>query len=349
MPWKIDGQSNDNFLRQRDVQTQRLQNVHYVQSGNPDGLPVVFLHDNLTSSRWWEAAQEQLPYRYSSFAPDLRGYGATEYKPVTSLADFADDLYDFIKTIELRPFFLVGWGMGGGIAMQYALQHPETLVAVCLVNSISPKGHRPGDRTEHLDELTRALRANNQNEVAAYLRRHYFLGGNFPVGDLGDAHGPGSGPNADDTAFNYIMAGSMQARNYDYQQQEGIFHVMRTFDIHTQVASLAMPVFIINTLNSQIIRDDERKEVSRYLASDTAVRDELTIPGCGHSPMVERPDLFMQGLAGYLGRLNFQSVVHPSVTRQAIAMAQMDQASQNQDEYGAQNKLSNAAYENNNS
>ncbi|HEX2912630.1 MAG TPA: alpha/beta hydrolase [Chloroflexia bacterium] len=324
MPWKLDGVSTDNNLFQGDVETNRLKNVHYVRGGNPDGLPVVFLHDNLASSRWWEAAQEALPYRYQSIAPDLRGFGLTEYKPVNSMQDFVDDIHDFLGLYKLPPFVLVGWGMGGGIAMLYGLQHPEHVRAMVLVNSISPKGHRPMDRSESIDELARALSKGNRNEVAAYLRHYFFRSGNFPVGDLSENANIGSGPLSDEAAFEYILAGTLQARNYNWSEQEGIFHAMRVFDIHTQVASLPFPVFTINGGNDAFIRPEEAREVDRYLANEKYQRDGLTIPNCGHSPMVELPNEFMQALAGYLGRLNWQQVVHASTTEAARNMAGRD-------------------------
>ncbi len=346
MPWKLDGQSNDNNLFERTIATKRLNQVHYVQGGNPDGMPIVLLHDNLTSSRWWEATQEQLAYRYSSFAPDLRGYGQTEYQPVKSIVNFADDLHDFSTTLRLKPFFLVGWGMGGGIAMQYALQHPENVVALCLVNSISPKGHRPPERGEQLEELSRALRTGRESEVALYLRRFYFRSDNFPVGNIGTGANFGAGTNADEAAFNYIVAGSMQARNFNYSEQEGIFHVMRNFDIHKAVNELPMPVFIITSDSSRVIRSDEMREVRQYLANGSHIRDEVSLLRTGHAPMIERSDLFMQALSGYLGRLNFQSVVYASSSQATLKVPGISHQSGGEG-VSTFNKVSDIAYENN--
>lgn len=313
MPWKIDGYATDNGLTQRDIQTAGLKNIHFVEGGSSDGLPVVLLHDNLASSRWWEAAQESLPFRYYSLAPDLRGYGQTEYQPVTAMTDFSKDLHDFVTALRLKPFYLVGWGMGGGVAMQYAVEHPEELVGLCLVNSISPKGHRPPERSEELDDLTRALRSSNQAEVATYLRQRYFQNGNFPVGDLTPGNIKGSGANANEEAFMYIIGGSMQAKNFSFSEQTGIFQVMRNFDIHEAISRTKLPVTLLTSRADRVIRPSEAREVRQVLSDNGHVHDELFLPQCGHSPMVECPEDFNPALAGFLGRFNYQSVVYPSI------------------------------------
>ena len=243
MPWQIDGKTEDNRLVQRDIATERLKTVHYVEGGNTDGMPVVFLHDNLASSRWWEAAQEQLSYRYHSFAPDLRGYGTTEFQPASSIEDFALDLADLVKTLGLAKFFLVGWGLGGGIAMQYAVQQPDMLAGLCLVNSISPHGHQTRQSNSELDQITRAIDNNQSDEVAKYIRRNYFRSGNFPVGDLTEGGEIGTDANAQKVAFDYILAGSMQSRMTEHAAQEGIFNALRDFDVRGAVGKLPMPVF----------------------------------------------------------------------------------------------------------
>jgi len=323
MPWRIDGVATDNSLSQQDIQTPGLK-VHFVEGGDSNGLPVIFLHDNLTSSRWWEAAQEALPFRYRSLAPDLRGYGQTEYKPVTGMADFSQDLHDFATTLRLKRFYLVGWGMGGGIAMQYGIEHPENIAGICLVNSISPKGYRPSERYGELDELTRALRGGNQAEVATYLRSHFFSNGNFPVGDLTPGSIKGTGPNANEEAFMYIIGGSMQARNFNFSEMTGIFQVMRDFDIHKAVTKFKFPVNVITCMADRIIRPSEAKEVREALSNNNHPYDELFMAQCGHSPMVERPDDFNQALAGFLGRFNYQQVVYPSIGETVGRMEQRD-------------------------
>ncbi|SDC08540.1 alpha/beta hydrolase [Natrinema hispanicum] len=134
----------------RIADTDRL-TTHYLESGNTDqsgtgeeGQTVIFLHGNVSSSRFFEDVMAALPARHRAIAPDLRGYGDSETGPVdatTGLDDYGDDIHALVAELELEtPFVLVGWSNGGGVAMRYAIDHPEDVAALVLVNPLSPYG-----------------------------------------------------------------------------------------------------------------------------------------------------------------------------------------------------------------
>lgn len=127
------------------VATPRLR-THLLVSGPDDGAPVLFIHGNVSSALFWEETLAALPPRYRGLAPDLRGYGESETKPVDAtrgLRDFADDLHSLIGELGLaadRRIQIVGWSNGGGVAMQYAIDHPDLVAALVLVAPVSPYG-----------------------------------------------------------------------------------------------------------------------------------------------------------------------------------------------------------------
>ena len=102
---------------------------------------IVFLHGNVSSSLFWQEAMLAIPAEYSVWAIDLRGYGGSAPKPVDStrgLRDFTDDVVGVIGELGLGAVHLVGWSMGGGIALQYALGHPVR--SITLQSPVSPYG-----------------------------------------------------------------------------------------------------------------------------------------------------------------------------------------------------------------
>jgi pimeloyl-ACP methyl ester carboxylesterase len=128
------------------VDTVRLK-THLLSSGPETGIPVIFIHGNLVSAIFWEETMLALPADYRAFAPDLRGFGKSETKPVDAtrgIRDFSDDLHDLVEKLGLisegRKVHLVGWSMGGGIIMQYALDHPHYIASLTLVCPMSPYG-----------------------------------------------------------------------------------------------------------------------------------------------------------------------------------------------------------------
>ena len=128
------------------VDTPRLRTA-LLASGPDDGAPVVFVHGNVSSSRFWEETLAALPPAYRGLAPDLRGFGDSATLPVDAtrgLRDFADDLHCLMATLGLtaggRRVHLLGWSAGGGVVMQYTIDHPAEVASVTLVAPMSPYG-----------------------------------------------------------------------------------------------------------------------------------------------------------------------------------------------------------------
>src|SRR4051794_18865959 len=73
-------------------------------TGKPvQGIPVLFIHGNISSSRFFEDSLMALNApRYRGLAPDLRSFGDSEAKPVDAtqgLRDFSEDLYALVKQL----------------------------------------------------------------------------------------------------------------------------------------------------------------------------------------------------------------------------------------------------------
>lgn len=129
-------------VTERHVETDRL-TTNVLVSGDPDGTPLCLVHGNVSSSRFWAELMADLPDDYRAVAPDLRGYGESETKPVDAtrgVRDFSEDLRALFDELGLETVALVGWSIGGGVAMQYAVDHPETLTELVLVSTMSPYG-----------------------------------------------------------------------------------------------------------------------------------------------------------------------------------------------------------------
>jgi len=134
-----------NGIGSREVSTPRL-TTHLLESGQEAGVPVLFVHGNVASSRFFEETLAALPPYYRGLAPDLRGFGRSEPKPVDAargMRDLSDDLYHLMKALgyaEDRKVHLVGWSLGGGVVMQYAIDCPEEVASLTLSCPIPPYG-----------------------------------------------------------------------------------------------------------------------------------------------------------------------------------------------------------------
>jgi len=126
------------------ISTSRLRTALRI-GGDPDGVPVLLVHGNVSSSRFFDELMEMLPPHWYVLAPDLRGFGDSEKLPVDAsrgVADYADDLHSLVEAMGLTgtPIHLLGWSLGGGVAMQYAIDRPAQLASLTLLAPVSPYG-----------------------------------------------------------------------------------------------------------------------------------------------------------------------------------------------------------------
>ena len=126
--------------------TNRL-NIHALerQSATPaNTVRVMLVHGNVSSSAYFAPLMTTLPANWHVVAPDLRGYGASEAKAIDATrgaGDWADDLWALCTTLGWTDsVHLLGWSMGGGVVMQFALNHPEAVSSLTLACPVSPYG-----------------------------------------------------------------------------------------------------------------------------------------------------------------------------------------------------------------
>lgn len=129
----------------RIVDTDRLAVGILERVGDDPATPadrtIVLIHGNVSSSLFWQELMQDLPSDLRVIAIDLRGFGGTEHLPVDAtrgVRDFSDDVHATLTVLGIDTAHLVGWSMGGGVIMQYALDHP--VLSLTLQAPVSPYG-----------------------------------------------------------------------------------------------------------------------------------------------------------------------------------------------------------------
>jgi len=112
--------------REGEVRLSRIK-MHYVEWG--DGpRHLILLHGWTGWGHEWDRVATALQDEYHIFAPDQRGHGDSD-KPESgyTLADYTQDLHEFIAAMRLDKPPLVGHSWGGAVGLVLAAQHPEDL------------------------------------------------------------------------------------------------------------------------------------------------------------------------------------------------------------------------------
>ncbi len=117
---------------------------HFGGEGNP---PLVVLHGLLGASRNWQSVGRELAARFDVHALDLRNHGASPWSDAMDYASLAADLAAWLDAKGLRAVHLLGHSMGGKTAMRFAMDFPERLLSLTVVD-IAPRDYDWHHRTE---------------------------------------------------------------------------------------------------------------------------------------------------------------------------------------------------------
>jgi pimeloyl-ACP methyl ester carboxylesterase len=329
------------------IDTDRIVSNCWV-SGPEDGRPVLLVHGNITTGRFWQAVAERLPAAYRVVAPDLRSFGRTQAKPVDAtrgLRDWSDDLRALVEKLgwaDRGAIHAAGWSMGGGILQQYAIDHAGDLASLTLVAPISPYGFGAtrdiagtptnddfagsGGGTAAPDFVRRLKeRDAGEDEPASSPRvtmRSFFWSPKYKAPDedeliqevlltaIGDGFYPGdSTPSANWPMVAPGLKGVNNALAPGWCNTSAFATIERKLPViwirgdEDQVVSDAS-MFDFGTLGrigavpgwpgedvypSQPAVSQMRAVLDRFAAAGGSYR-EVVLEGCGHGPIVERPD-----------------------------------------------------------
>jgi pimeloyl-ACP methyl ester carboxylesterase len=102
--------------------------LRYLEWGHPDNPDLLLVHGWTSFAPSWNAVAEYFQERYHVIAPDLRGHGESD-KPQTGyrLRDFAEDICQLIKNLQLNQPAYVGHSWGGNIGTIIASDSPELI------------------------------------------------------------------------------------------------------------------------------------------------------------------------------------------------------------------------------
>jgi branched-chain amino acid transport system permease protein len=268
------------------IRTKNL-NIQYRQAGGGD-IPLVFLHGNYASSRWWLPQFERLPPILQAFAPDLRGCGTPEgiTQPLEqqdgrlNIHDLSTDLAEFISALNLENPILIGHSLGGVIATDYALRYPGSVRGLLLEDTGPPNGVHAGFLAQSLLmplEFGSKILMRNALRFAGLPRR----------GDL-----------AKDLVQDAVTATPGQYLAFA--------QAVSNWDVELELSSLDIPLLLVWGGKDRIMSPAIANQYLRLLPQATL----LMVPDAGHSPHLERPNAF----AGALRQFVDQCVSQPETT-----------------------------------
>ncbi|WP_266077583.1 alpha/beta fold hydrolase [Haladaptatus caseinilyticus] len=254
--------------------------VHYRSAGTPENPPVVLLHGGGFDSAGlsWKHTIPALADDFRVIAPDLPGYGGSDPPDASvSMEYYVSVLGRFLDAVAIDTTALIGISMGGGIALGFALDDPDRVSKLVLVDSYGLGGTVPGGPLGYaftrlgLTGLTFSLLSRSRTMTALALRS--VIEGK-----------------PDDVLVSEAFAG---LRRHDgttwdaFQKNEVGPWGLRTNYIG-RLPDLAVPTLVVHGEHDPIV------PVSWAVRAGTLIPDVKArlIPNCGHMPPREKPTEF---------------------------------------------------------
>lgn len=100
------------------------------------GETIVFIHGLSDSLVYWEFLASNLKHDYQVLRIDLRGHGQTELgNDEISIDTYADDLHSLLCELGIGKITLVGFSLGGAVALDFAVRYPKMVSSLVLMSS----------------------------------------------------------------------------------------------------------------------------------------------------------------------------------------------------------------------
>lgn len=240
-------------------------------------LPVVFLHGWGLHGGAWATVAERLGGRDCRL-PELPGYGT---EPAVTPYDAAT-LADTLAAAQPARCLVVGWSLGGMVAMDWAARYPEQVAGLVLV-STSPAFVNRGDWALGLEpEVLAGFADALATDYKATLLRFLAL----------QARG---GDQARETIAR-LRATVFARGEPDPASLAAGLELLRTVDLRGTAGRIAAPTLVVHGDYDQLCP----AAAGEWLAAAIADARLALHPHAAHAPFLSHPDWFAERLAGFL-------------------------------------------------
>lgn len=248
--------------------------LEYIEQGDKNGIPVIFLHGFPDSWRSYEQVVSYLPKSFHVFAISQRGHGNSDH-PAKGYypKDFAADVAAFMKALNLPPAVIVGHSMGGIMTQQFVVSYPKLVRGFVLEGTFVSFGDKKemADFKTVVDQLqdpldTATAREFQKSTLANPISEEY---------------------------FNLLLNESMKV---EAKVWKGVWEGLMTANFRTALYSVKKPALIVwGEKDIMAPREDQE-----YFLLAIEGSQMIEYKGAGHSLHWEDPKRFADDVARFV-------------------------------------------------
>ncbi|MFJ5717538.1 alpha/beta fold hydrolase [Neobacillus sp. NPDC093127] len=110
--------------------------IYYEETGN--GEPLILIHGVGLDHHMWEKQVKGLSKQYRVICYDMLGHGGSDHPPGPySLSHYVAQLAGLLLQLQIDTCHLVGFSMGGMVAQAFALEFPEKIKTLTILNAVA--------------------------------------------------------------------------------------------------------------------------------------------------------------------------------------------------------------------
>jgi len=228
-------------------------------------LDVVLLHGWGSTARVWDDLAGRLAPRVRVHVPDLPGYGAMPRRAPCTLEAMADNM----ARCAPRRCHVVGWSLGGEVALAWARRAPHQVRRLVLIGTTPCFASRPGwpcaTAPAVLREFGRLLAADRAGTVARFIA----------VQARGDARALRLGG---------VLAQSSARSASDSVLAAGLT-VLLDADLRRDLRRVRQPALVLHGARDRIVPP----AAGRWLAAALPDARFSLLRACAHAPFLSQP------------------------------------------------------------
>jgi len=255
--------------------------INYRESG--EGFPLLLIHGFTGNLRNWALQVPALTRDFRMMSIDQRGHGHSE-KPTQgedySLELMAEDAYGLLQHLGIDGCYLIGHSMGGMVAQQLALTHPEPVRALVLVDTAAEI-----TSAMHTQDGARLVEIARDQGMEAVFEEQLRIN---PMADQMRGQ-----PQLLELWRQQFLLTSREAYIYCARA------VARREPLLDKLHAIEVPTLIICGENDAPMLEASRQMHERIPGSELVI-----IPGAGHTPQIEKAPEFNRVLTEFLSRVH---------------------------------------------
>jgi len=237
---------------------------------DPDRLTLLFVHGSGESSVLWDAQVEALATEFNTVALDLPGHGGSDGPGHDTIAGYTAAVMAFVESAGLHNLVPCGLSIGGAIAQQMLLDHPDRLQAGILVST--------GSRLKVMPQIFEAIEKDYGQFIA--MSRLVAASEKTPAALLEP-----------------LMLATARCAP---RVTAGDFRACDQFDVMARLGEIALPVLIISAEDDQLTPP----KYSDFMEKNINGAVRCRIRDAGHVVPVEKPEAVSRAIRDFLNALS---------------------------------------------